>query len=48
MTLLINGKEEPDESKAIVSVPSEDGLKVINIFIDPLTKKITVEYDDNL
>ncbi len=37
----------PSDEDSIVSVPIEDGLKIVNIFIDPETGKVTVQYEDN-
>ncbi len=50
MTLLINGTNQSDigNTPIVVSVPIEEGLRVTNIFVDPSTGKVTVEYEDNL
>ena len=38
----------PDISDVIISTPTKDKCKVVNIYVDPNTNKTIILYDDNI
>ena len=46
MTEIINGRPQPELTKVLVLETPENKCRVINLYVDPETGKLIVEYEN--